>query len=199
MLFPSLDDCFKSQHSTISFILVLMKDLSDTSIAQFFWQCAIFRALPQSRHADLFDERHNENRNGRIRRYLPKKTSFDRLTQAELDAIVGEVNDTPDEAPRLQDTQRGMGRGDCQTTIKDDRSGNGCCTYKLNPGLPTFVILFARLAGVFMAPASTLLLSLAIEFQIFEAKVEQLLRQPHLSLFLILEFTVSKSICLKGN
>lgn len=37
MLFPSLDDCFKSQHSTISFILVLMKDLSDTSIAQFFW------------------------------------------------------------------------------------------------------------------------------------------------------------------
>ena len=41
---------------------------------------------------------------------------------------------------------------------------------------PTFVILFARLAGVFMAPASTLLLSLAIEFQIFEAKVEQLLR-----------------------
>ena len=121
-------------------------------------------------------KRHNEKRNGRIRRYLPKKTSFDRLIQAELDAIVGEVNDTPDEAPRLQDTQRGMGRGDCQTTIKDDRSGNGCCTYKLNPGLPTFVILFARLAGVFMAPASTLLLSLAIEFQIFEAKVEQLLR-----------------------
>lgn len=25
MLFPSLDDCFKLQHSTISFILVLMK------------------------------------------------------------------------------------------------------------------------------------------------------------------------------
>lgn len=64
---------------------------------------------------------------------------------------------------------------------------------------PTFVILFARLAGVLMAPASTLLLPLAIEFQIFEAKVEQLLRQPHLSLFLILEFTVFKSICLKGN
>ena len=98
------------------------------------------------------------------------------IGEAELDAIVGEVNDTPDEAPRLQDTQRGMGRGDCQTTIKDDRSGNGCCTYKLNPGLPTFVILFARLAGVLMDPASTLLLPLAIEFQIFEGKVEQLVR-----------------------
>lgn len=41
---------------------------------------------------------------------------------------------------------------------------------------PTFVILFARLAGVLMDPASTLLLPLAIEFQIFEAKVEQLVR-----------------------
>lgn len=37
----------------------------------------------------------NENRNGRIRRYLPKKTPFDDLTQAELDAIVKEINDTP--------------------------------------------------------------------------------------------------------
>ena len=37
----------------------------------------------------------NENRNGRIRRYLPKKTSFDGLTQDELDAIVREINDTP--------------------------------------------------------------------------------------------------------
>ena len=37
----------------------------------------------------------NENRNGRIRRYLPKGTSFDDLTQDELDAIVGEINDTP--------------------------------------------------------------------------------------------------------
>ena len=37
----------------------------------------------------------NENRNGRIRRYLPKKTSFEDLTQEELDAIVEEINDTP--------------------------------------------------------------------------------------------------------
>ena len=37
----------------------------------------------------------NENRNGRIRRYLPKKTSFDGLTDADLQAIVDEINDTP--------------------------------------------------------------------------------------------------------
>ena len=37
----------------------------------------------------------NENRNGRIRRYLPKKPPFDDLTQAELDAIVKETDDTP--------------------------------------------------------------------------------------------------------
>ena len=37
----------------------------------------------------------NENRNGRIRRYLPKGTGFEDLTQDELDAIVGEINDTP--------------------------------------------------------------------------------------------------------
>ena len=37
----------------------------------------------------------NENRNGRIRRYLPKKTPFDDLTQDELDAIVKETDDTP--------------------------------------------------------------------------------------------------------
>ena len=37
----------------------------------------------------------NENRNGGFRRYLPKGTSFEDLTQDELDAIVGEINDTP--------------------------------------------------------------------------------------------------------
>ena len=37
----------------------------------------------------------NENRNGRIRRYLPRETSFEDLTQDELDAIVKGVNDTP--------------------------------------------------------------------------------------------------------
>ena len=37
----------------------------------------------------------NENRNGRIRRYLPKRTGFDGLTDADLQAIVQEINDTP--------------------------------------------------------------------------------------------------------
>ncbi|WP_419465477.1 IS30 family transposase [Bifidobacterium tibiigranuli] len=37
----------------------------------------------------------NENRNGHIRRYLPKRTSLRHLTQGELDDIVQEINDTP--------------------------------------------------------------------------------------------------------
>jgi IS30 family transposase len=37
----------------------------------------------------------NENRNGRIRRYLPKRTSLKHLTQEDLDDIVQEINDTP--------------------------------------------------------------------------------------------------------
>jgi len=37
----------------------------------------------------------NENTNGLIRRYLPKKTSFENLTQEELDNIVWEINNRP--------------------------------------------------------------------------------------------------------
>lgn len=37
----------------------------------------------------------NENTNGLIRRYLPKKTSFDNLVQADLDDIVWEINNRP--------------------------------------------------------------------------------------------------------
>lgn len=37
----------------------------------------------------------NEYHNGLIRRYLPKKTSFENLTQDELDAIVEEINHRP--------------------------------------------------------------------------------------------------------
>lgn len=37
----------------------------------------------------------NENTNGLIRRYLPKKTSFETLTQTELDDIVWEINNRP--------------------------------------------------------------------------------------------------------
>jgi len=37
----------------------------------------------------------NENTNGLIRRYLPKKTSFENLSQADLDDIVFEINNRP--------------------------------------------------------------------------------------------------------
>jgi|SRR5882672_1605924 len=37
----------------------------------------------------------NENTNGLLRRYLPKKTSFITLTQEELDEIVWEINNKP--------------------------------------------------------------------------------------------------------
>lgn len=37
----------------------------------------------------------NENHNGLIRRYLPKKTDFNSLTQVELDEIIKEINDRP--------------------------------------------------------------------------------------------------------
>ena len=37
----------------------------------------------------------NEHFNGRLRRYLPKRTSFKDLTQEELDEYIGEINDRP--------------------------------------------------------------------------------------------------------
>jgi IS30 family transposase len=37
----------------------------------------------------------NENTNGLLRQYLPKRTSFENLTQQQLDAIVQELNDRP--------------------------------------------------------------------------------------------------------
>lgn len=37
----------------------------------------------------------NEHFNGRIRKYLPKKTRFDDLTQEELDEFVAEINNRP--------------------------------------------------------------------------------------------------------
>lgn len=37
----------------------------------------------------------NEHFNGRLRRYLPKGTSFEDLTQAELDEVIHEINNRP--------------------------------------------------------------------------------------------------------
>ena len=41
----------------------------------------------------------------------------------------------PDEAPRLQNAQRGMGRGDRQATIEGSQPEHKRCAYKLNPGM----------------------------------------------------------------
>jgi IS30 family transposase len=37
----------------------------------------------------------NENTNGLLRRYFPKGTAFDNMSQAELDAVAAELNDRP--------------------------------------------------------------------------------------------------------
>nr|WP_022900720.1 hypothetical protein [Humibacter albus] len=37
----------------------------------------------------------NEHFNGRLRHYLPEGTSFDNLTQDELDELIAEINDRP--------------------------------------------------------------------------------------------------------
>jgi len=44
----------------------------------------------------------NENTNGLIRRYLPKKTSFEDLTQEDLDDIVWEINNRPKKVITIQ-------------------------------------------------------------------------------------------------
>ena len=51
--------------------------------------------LKVERPADPRMRGSNKNRNGRIRRYLPKRTGFDDLSDADLQAIVDEINDTP--------------------------------------------------------------------------------------------------------
>ena len=42
----------------------------------------------------------------------------------------------PHETPRLQNAQRGMGRGDRQATIEGSQPEHKRCAYKLNPGIP---------------------------------------------------------------
>ena len=92
----------------------------------------------------------NENRNGRIRRYLPKKTSFDDLTDADLQAIVDEKRH-PHEGPGLGNAQRGLVSRARQGTLEDKPPKDGCCTYKLNlgffyPKLAKDIIRFSFLA-----------------------------------------------------
>jgi IS30 family transposase len=47
----------------------------------------------------------NENTNGLLRRYLPKKTSFANLTQEELDDIIYEINNRPRKVLQYQTPQ----------------------------------------------------------------------------------------------
>lgn len=47
----------------------------------------------------------NENTNGLLRRYLPKKTAFTELTQEELDDIVTEINNRPRKVLHYQTPQ----------------------------------------------------------------------------------------------
>lgn len=61
----------------------------------------------------------NENHNGRIRRHLPKRTGFDGLTDADLQAIVQEINGTPHEGPGLGNVQRGLVPRARQGNVKD--------------------------------------------------------------------------------
>ena len=99
----------------------------------------------------------NENRNGRIRRYLPKGTGFGDLAQEDLDAIVGEINDTPmklsaTKRPTRYGTRRSPGYNRRQPArtqalrlqiesgpdprrntppfgYPDNLQSNGCCTF----------------------------------------------------------------------
>ena len=93
----------------------------------------------------------NENRNGRIRRYLPKKTSFDDLTDADLQAIVDEINDTPMKVLDWETPNEVWYRELGKVLSKDKPPKDGCCTYKLNlgffyPKLAKDIIRFSFLA-----------------------------------------------------
>ncbi len=67
---------------------------------------------------------------GRIRRYLPKRTSLDDLTDEDLQAIVQEINDTPHEGPGLGNTQRGLVPQTRQGNVEDKPPTDKRCTYK---------------------------------------------------------------------
>ncbi|BDR53864.1 IS30 family transposase [Bombiscardovia nodaiensis] len=61
----------------------------------------------------------NENRNGILRRYLPKSTNLDNLDETELQTIVDTINNTPPKSHKLENTRPSMARRNRQpTTIK---------------------------------------------------------------------------------
>ena len=71
----------------------------------------------------------NEHFNGRLRRYLPKGTSFEDLTQDELDEFVNEINNRP---------RKVLGWATPAEVFNElaweSISTTRCCTSNLNPG-----------------------------------------------------------------
>ena len=53
----------------------------------------------------------NENTNGLLRQYLPRRLDFRTLTQTDFDAIADELNEPTSTDPRLQDTITSTSRG----------------------------------------------------------------------------------------
>ncbi len=53
--------------------------------------CKVYYCEPRS----PWQKGGNENMNGRLRRYLPRKTNIDQITQAQLDQIADKMNTTP--------------------------------------------------------------------------------------------------------
>ena len=60
----------------------------------------------------------NENTNGLLRRYLPKKTSFENIGQNELDDIVFEINSRPRKVLKFQTPQEVL---ESELLVKGDR------------------------------------------------------------------------------
>jgi hypothetical protein len=59
----------------------------------------------------------NENTNGLLRQYFPKRTDLNRFSQAELDAVAAELNGRTATNARLDDTRRAARRGHRTGTI----------------------------------------------------------------------------------
>ena len=85
------------------------------------WACS--RTSPTRTAPAARQQREQERQD---RRYLPKGTSFEDLTQDELDAIVGEINDTPMKLLGYKTPN--------WDRYNQNKPETSRCTYKLNPG-----------------------------------------------------------------
>ena len=62
----------------------------------------------------------NENTNGLIRRYLPKKTNFENLSQARLDAIVWRINNRPKKVLKFHTPQEVFSKQLFITSVRNE-------------------------------------------------------------------------------